>query len=429
MFEPILQRETAARVKVALTQLDVRQREAIETSFYGEMRPGEIARQCGIPEGTVKSRVRLGLARLRPALADLDDRGKKKSLIVRTSRSSETISLRNRTLRLTTTVLAIAIGATMLTSCGSAQANGPASTDGRITIATTVAPITSIVANIVGDRADVTGIVPEGTNSHTFEPRPSVAELLSRADVVYINGLVLEEPTKDLAEQNLRAGAEIVELGSATIGEDEYIYDFSFPMEGGKPNPHLWTDPTLARRYAEIVKDDMSTRDPRNATYYAANYDKFSAMIDEFDEAMRSAFATVPKRELLTYHDAYAYFAKTYDWEVIGAIQISDFEDPTPSEVADLIDQVKASGVPAIFGSEVFPSTVLEQIGREAGVRYVDELRDDDLPGSPGDAEHSWLGLMRFDFVTMTEALGGDASALRAFEVRNVVPDDAVYPQ
>ena len=97
---------------------------------------------------------------------------------------------------------------------------------------------------------------------------------------------------------------------------------------------------------------------------------------------------------------------------MIGAIQVSDFEDPTPSEVAGLIDQVKAEGVPAIFGSEVFPSPVLEQIGKEAGVTYVDELRDDDLPGEPGDAEHSWLGLMRFDFVTMTEALGGDASAL-----------------
>ncbi len=299
----------------------------------------------------------------------------------------------------------------------------------RLTIATTVAPITSIVVNIVGDRADVEGIVPEGTNSHTFEPEPSVAELLSEADVVYINGLVLEEPTKELADQNLKEGAEAVELGTLTIPEDEYIYDFSFPEAEGKPNPHLWTDPTLARRYAEIVKDDMSERDPDNAEYYAENYEAFSALIDEFDTAMREAFATIPKRELLTYHDAYAYFAETYDWEVIGAIQVSDFEDPTPGEVADLIDQVKAEGVPAIFGSEVFPSPVLEQIGREADVEYVDELRDDDLPGEPGDVEHSWLGLMRFDYITMTDALGGNASALEAFELRNVAPDEATYPQ
>ena len=99
------------------------------------------------------------------------------------------------------------------------------------------------------------------------------------------------------------------------------------------------------------------------------------------------------------------------------------------SEVADLIEQVESSGVRAIFGSEVFPSTVLEQIGDETGVRYVDVLRDDDLVGAPGDPEHSWLGLMRFDYVTMIEALGGDASALKALDVSDVGPDTAEYPQ
>ncbi|MEZ5249194.1 MAG: zinc ABC transporter substrate-binding protein [Ilumatobacteraceae bacterium] len=155
----------------------------------------------------------------------------------------------------------------------------------------------------------------------------------------------------------------------------------------------------------------MSARDPENASAYQENFATFEAIVDEFDIAMRTAFDTVAERKLVTYHDAYAYFARTYDWEVIGAIQISDFEDPTPGEVAELIDQVRESGVPAIFGSEVFPSPVLAQIGREAGVEYVDVLRDDDLPGAPGDVEHSWLGLMRFNFVTMTEALGGDAPA------------------
>jgi ABC-type Zn uptake system ZnuABC Zn-binding protein ZnuA len=90
---------------------------------------------------------------------------------------------------------------------------------------------------------------------------------------------------------------------------------------------------------------------------------------------------------------------------------------------------VKESKVPAIFGSEVFPSPVLAQIGKEANVTYVDVLRDDDLPGEPGDPEHSWVGLMRFDYVTMVEALGGDASALKAFVARNVAADTADYPQ
>lgn len=317
------------------------------------------------------------------------------------------------------------VGALAVAGCGAADG----ADDGRLTVATTVSPITSIVSNIVGDRARVVGIVPEGTNSHTFEPKPSVAELLSTADVVYLNGLSLEEPTKELAMAHLADEAALVELGDLAIDEDEQKFDSSFPEEGGKPNPHLWTDPTLARRYAEIVKDDMSERDPDNAEFYAESYDAFAALIDELDAAMRESFATVPKRQLLTYHDAYAYFADTYDWEVIGAIQVSDFEDPTPSEVAGVIEQVRDAGVPAIFGSEVFPSPVLEQIAREAGVTYVDDLRDDDLPGEPGDDEHSWLGLMRFDYITMAEALGGDGSALRALEVRNVRPDEAEYPQ
>jgi ABC-type Zn uptake system ZnuABC Zn-binding protein ZnuA len=325
-----------------------------------------------------------------------------------------------------TFTVALAFAAGPASSAGRAE-SAPA--DGRIRVATTVAPITSIVANIVGDRADIEGIVPEGTNSHTFEPRPSVAELLSEVDVVYMNGLELEEPTRELAEANLADESEIVELGTLTIPEEDYVYDFSFPESGGKPNPHLWTNPPMALRYAEIVRDDMSERDPENAEYYSTNYDAFAEMIDELDTAMRESFATIDVRKLLTYHDAYAYFALEYDWEVIGAIQVSDFEDPTPGEVAELIDQVETEGVPAIFGSEVFPSPVLEQIGEEAGVDYVDVLRDDDLPGEPGDAEHSWLGLMLFDYITMTDALGGDATALEAVEVRNVAPDEAIYPQ
>ncbi|MCC6436827.1 MAG: zinc ABC transporter substrate-binding protein [Acidimicrobiales bacterium] len=313
---------------------------------------------------------------------------------------------------------------------GAASATSVAGADKPVVV-TTVAPITSIAANIVGARARVVGIVPEGTNSHTFEPQPSAAKVLAEADVIFINGLQLEAPTKALAEANKAADAEIVELGSETVTPDEYIYDFSFPKEEGKPNPHLWTNPPMVKRYAEIITERMSALDPAGADTYAANLAAFGAQIDEFDAAMRTAFATIPaaNRKLLTYHDAYAYFAVEYGWEVIGAIQVSDFEDPTAKEVADLIGQVKEAGVPAVFGSEVFPSPVLEQIGKEAGVAYVDVLRDDDLPGEPGDPEHSWIGLMRFDFVTMTEALGGDATALKQLDLVDVAPDTAEYPQ
>lgn len=301
----------------------------------------------------------------------------------------------------------------------------------RLQVVTTVAPITSIVSNIAGDRADVIGTVPEGTNSHTYEPKPSVAKVISTADIVFVNGLKLEDPTLEIAENNVPEGGQLIELGTVSLPQDLYIYDFSFPKEGGKPNPHLWTNPPMAKCYAQTAASVMAKADPANADYYRSNLEKYAARMDALDAAMREATKTVPRpsRKLLTYHDAYAYFAAEYDWDVIGAIQVSSFEDPTPKEIADLIKQIREEKVPAVFGSEVFPSPVLEQIGKETGVRYVDVLRDDDLLGEPGDPEHSFLGLMRFDYITMVQSLGGDPAALEAFDPSDVAPDNAEYPQ
>ncbi|HUW02748.1 MAG TPA: metal ABC transporter substrate-binding protein [Acidimicrobiales bacterium] len=313
-------------------------------------------------------------------------------------------------------------------ACGS---DAETADDGRLRVVTTVAPITSITANIGGDVVSVVGLVPEGTNSHTFEPAPSSAATLADADVVFLNGLQLEEPTLELAEANVGGDVPIVALGEETIGPDEYVFDFSFPEEGGKPNPHLWTNPLLALRYAEVVKDTLTELDPDNAAVFAANFDAYSERIAGLDEAVRTATATVPEsqRQLLTYHDSFAYFAPEYGWTVIGAVQPSSFGEPTAREVAALIDQVDDLDLPAVFGSEVFPSPVLDRIANETGAAYIDDLRDDDLPGEPGDADHTFLGLLRFDYVTMVDALGGDPSALETVDVSDVTADTADYPQ
>lgn len=314
-----------------------------------------------------------------------------------------------------------------LASCASGGAGG--SDDDRLRIVTTVSPITNIAANVVGGLVDVEGLVPEGENSHEFEPAPRVAATLSRADLIFANGLELETPTLELANANLKDGAEIVELGSRTIDPDEYVYDFSFPKADGHPNPHLWTNPPFAKRFAEIIRDEISERDPDNADTYRENTAAFAERIDELDRALRAATDTVPReaRKLLTYHDSFPYFAREYGWTVVGAIQPSDFSEPTPREVADLIEQISEEDVPAIFGSEVFPSPVLERIADESGADYVDDLRDDDLPGEAGDDEHTYLALMAFDYITIVDALGGDPSAIEEVETSNVTEDEARY--
>ena len=331
-------------------------------------------------------------------------------------------------------LVAIAAGLLLAACSGSPSSAGSSAVDkpfGGLLVATTVSPITSIAASIAGDRARVEGIVPEGTNSHTYEPAPQTAELLSNADVIFVNGLKLEDPTVDLAKANKKDSTPIVEIGTTVLPESDYIYDFSFPKADGKPNPHLWTDPNYAIKYAAVIRDELSTLDPANASYYSANYDTFATKANELADALRSDQKTVPNGnlKLLTYHDAYAYFAKDFGWQVIGALQPKNFSDPSPAEVARLIDQVTAEKVPTIFGSEVFPSSVLEEIGRATGARYEDSLRDDDLPGSPGDPDHSWLGLMKYDYATMITGLGGNPARLDAVDVTSSVPDKAVYPQ
>ena len=322
-----------------------------------------------------------------------------------------------------------------LTACGSSgtttESSSAAAPAGALIVATTVSPLTSIVAAVGGDKVDIQGIVPEGVNSHTFEPAPQDAELLSKADIIFVNGLKLEDPTLALAEANMKDGAEIVELGTIALPESEYIYDFSFPKEEGKPNPHLWTDPTYAVEYADLVRQKLSERDPANAAEYQANFEAFKVEADKLAEAVRTDQASVPEGQLklVTYHDAYAYFAKNFGWTVIGAIQPSSFDEPTPAEVGALIEQIRAEGVPTIFGSEVFPSAVLEAIAAETGVRYEDSLRDDDLPGEPGSPEHSLLELLRYNYRTMITGLGGNPAALDALVFEMKVPDTAFYPQ
>ena len=349
-------------------------------------------------------------------------------------KSIKNVIARSQSLRLDA-LLVFALALVALVSCADGDSGGETSgeTSGMLKVVSTVSPITSLAENVGGARIRLEGIVPEGVNSHTFEPAPSVATVIADADLIVLNGLFLEEPSLEMARANKKPGAVILTLGDKAITRDQWVFDFSFPEGDGHPNPHLWTSPDLAIKYADLVRAELAALDPDNADYYAENFAKLEERLNDLDERIAAAANTIPpeNRKLLTYHDSFPFFSTRYGFEIIGAVQPSDFSEPSAREVATLIDQVRETGVPAVFGSEVFPSPVMEQIAREGGASFVDQLRDDDLPGSHGDPDHSYMGLMASNIRIMVPALGGSAEAMDGFDTGLVFEGEsnAIYPE
>lgn len=285
---------------------------------------------------------------------------------------------------------------------------------GGIKVVSTVSPITNIAHNIGGEKIDLYGLIPEGIDSHTFEPAPGDIKYIVGADLIILNGLHLETPIERLISANKNSSARILKLGDKAVKREEWIFDPSFPQERGDPNPHLWLDVNYAARYAGLVKDEIINIDPANSDYYKRKASLYLARLERLDKAIKEAVNSIPEknRKLLTYHDSWGYFARRYGMKVIGAIQPSNFAEPSPRDVARLIDQIRMEGLPAIFGSEVFSSKVLDQIVHESGARFVANLRDDALPGKSGDSDHSYIGMMVENVKNIVLALGGDIKGL-----------------
>jgi ABC-type Zn uptake system ZnuABC Zn-binding protein ZnuA len=288
---------------------------------------------------------------------------------------------------------------------------------------TSVSPITNIIRNVGGDKIDLVGLVPEGVNSHTFELMPSDVVKVNNADLVVIDGLGLETNVEDIAEEarDKDPQLQVLKLGDNTITSDQWVFDFSFPEKKGDPNPHLWLNVAYAMNFANLTRDKLIEMDPQNAHYYTTNTDRYISLLKNLDKGIMQAVHTVPpeNRKLLTYHDSWAYFALRYNMTVIGAVQPSDFGEPTTQEVARIIDQIRSERVPAIFASEVFPTGVVDQIAKEGNVTIVGTLSDDDLPGNSGNSEHSYVGMMLVNMENMLVPLGGNITALNGVHPRD----------
>ncbi len=309
-----------------------------------------------------------------------------------------------------------------------------------LVVVATVSPIADLVARVGGDRVDVRSLVPSGADAHTWSPRPRDAMRLAEADVFFGVGLGLNPFAVDLAERNLPDGATLVLLGERALVDDQLVFDHAHDHDDGHdghghthgeddghthggddgpnlgPNPHVWTSLRNAAVMVDTILSTLSELDPDGAADMRLRADDLRADLLRLDTAVAAAVDTIPpdQRVLVTYHDAWTYLARDHGLEFAVAVQMADHSEPSAAEVRRLIDLIRALDVPAVFGSEVFPTPVLEVIAEETGVAYHDGLSDDILPGSPGDPEHSYLELMRRNALIIVEGLGGDADGLHA---------------
>jgi len=316
-------------------------------------------------------------------------------------------------------------------------------------VVATVAPVADLIAQVGGDRVEVTPLVPAGGDAHTYEPRPQDVVVLSEADAYLGIGLALNDGALRLAEENLPEGAPLILLGEQALTDADVVFDHSHDAgdahddsEGHShgddghshgddghphgddghshdddlgPNPHVWTSLRNAAALVAQIADALSELDPDGAPVYADNATAYQEELDALDTAVRDAAVTIPagNRTLVTYHEAWAYFARDYDLEYATAVQPADFSEPSAAEVRAVIDLIRDLEVPVVFGSDVFPTPVLETIAEETGATYLANLSDDVLPGEPGSSEHTYLELMRRNAHAIVDGLGGDASQLR----------------
>jgi ABC-type Zn uptake system ZnuABC Zn-binding protein ZnuA len=330
--------------------------------------------------------------------------------------------------------LGVAAAVLTLAACGSSgDAAEPASTDraaessgdAEFTVVVSDPPIADLVAQVAGDDVRVVSVVPVGADGHTYEPVPEDARTLAEADIYIENGMSLNNVVTAFAVVNYPEGtphhvlseviprSEVIATDTAEqIAAHGHAHNF---------NAHFWPDPGYAQMYVERISEILSDYDTANATGYAERAAAVTAQLQEMDSAFAAALGTIPpeNRKLVVYHDSWSYYGRRYNIPVIGAIQPTDFSEPSAAELRSTIEEVREAGVPAFFGSEVFPSDVLEVIEAESGAAYVADLSDDRLPGEPGSPEHSYQGMMLANTRTIVEALGGDSSALDSIVLRS----------
>lgn len=248
-----------------------------------------------------------------------------------------------------------------------------------VQVAATTGFIADMVRNVGGSRVTVVQVVPGGSDPHSFEPRPSVVQAISRAQVFFANGLGLE-PFFEKLEAQLPKSARVVELADGMPNLIELKEDAQAPgskrehgHDHGEYDPHLWLDPTYGIRYVEKIRDTLSAVDPAGRATYTQNAAGYIAQIRQADAGVQRCLANVPpaQRKLVSQHEALLYLGRHYQLTIVGSIADFAGQERGPARLARLAQAMKKENVRVIFAEPQFSQGEARALAEATGARIV----------------------------------------------------------
>jgi ABC-type Zn uptake system ZnuABC Zn-binding protein ZnuA len=276
----------------------------------------------------------------------------------------------------------------------------PPASDARLNVVATTVQITALTKEVGGDLIDLHGIIPAGADPHEYEPHPSDLRATEDADLILRHGLELDTWLDD----TLKAGAD-AEVAVVTDG----INVLRAEEDGAEvDDAHVWHDPDNDKIMVDNIAAALSTADPAHAAAYAANAAAYNAKLDATKAEVQAIIDTIPpeSRKLVTDHDAFAYFARAFGLEIVGAVipSVSTEAEPSAADTAALLDTIEREHVKAIFAEGSVNPALARQLASDAGVTVVDDLYGDSL-GAPGSGADTLDGMLLYNARKIADAL------------------------
>jgi zinc/manganese transport system substrate-binding protein len=294
-------------------------------------------------------------------------------------------------------------------ACGAAQSD-QGDEGSKLEIVATTTQIGDFVRNVGGDTVDLHQILQPNSNPHDYEPRPEDVENTAETEVVFVNGDNLDDWMDEVVAQS-GGDPRVVDLGRNVPVK---LPGESKGVEASRYDPHWWHDSRNAEAAVEQIRDALIEADPDHREAYARNARAYLARIKSLDEGIQACIDKVPpeERKLVTDHDAFGYFAKRYDIEVVGAVIPSQSTQAQPSagETVHLISLIRRENVRAVFPESSINAKLAETIARETGASADYTLYGDTL-GARGSNGDTYLKMEAANANAMVEGFtSGDKS-------------------